>query len=210
MNSNIEAANYIRDQRIIPKTKKSYISKLNVLKTFVLEKGYGGRMIDRENNLVIHNASTEDQKEVFIAFFGWLATKTDIPRGRHEEDNDGQEDLGRRDRFARNSKTIAISSISQYKSAIVWYFQENQTVLDKGVDNVLKETLKGYKKLLLKKSNGIMDVEEGKTKLSFTGHVELSRYMMRLKPEPKHILGGNFWLELSSFPMEPNVSKHKC
>jgi hypothetical protein len=44
--------------------------------------------------------------------------------------------------------------------------------------------MKGYKKIIAqKKCNGVMDVEEGKTKLSFTGYIELCRYMLRMRPD---------------------------
>ena len=44
--------------------------------------------------------------------------------------------------------------------------------------------MKRYKKIIAqKKISVIMDVEEGKTKLSYTGYVELCRYMLRMRPD---------------------------
>ena len=45
MNPNIAAANHIRDQRLISKTKKSYLGKLNVLRTFLRQNGYGETLL---------------------------------------------------------------------------------------------------------------------------------------------------------------------
>jgi hypothetical protein len=74
--------------------------------------------------------------------------------------------------------------MTQYKSVIIWYHRENFTVIDQSIDTFLKETMKGLKKIIAqKKLSEIIDVEEGKTKLSFTGYVELRRYMLRMKSD---------------------------
>lgn len=80
--SNIEAFKHIRDQRVIEKTKKGYLSKLNVLRRFLKDHGYEDRFIGENDEILIHLASIEDQVEVLTDFFGWLAVNTDLPKQR--------------------------------------------------------------------------------------------------------------------------------
>jgi hypothetical protein len=91
MNSNIDAANLIRDQRVITKTKKSYLAKLKVLKKFLMDNEYGDTMIGQDGQIMLHIAAIDDQKEVLSAFFGWLATNTNLPRLRNHNGNDNIE-----------------------------------------------------------------------------------------------------------------------
>ena len=68
MNPNIAAATHIRDQRLISKTKKSYLGKLNVLRTFLIQNGYEGTLLGRNGEILLHMGSVENQKDALTEF----------------------------------------------------------------------------------------------------------------------------------------------
>ena len=74
MNANIAVANHIRDQRLITKTKKSYLGRLHMLRKFLRLNGYGDTLLGINGEILLHLRSIEDQNSALNENFGWLAT----------------------------------------------------------------------------------------------------------------------------------------
>ena len=55
----------------------------------------------------------------------------------HEVDN-SNERIRAEPTFASNQPTIAVSSMNQYKSAIIWHYKENMSKIDETIDSFLK------------------------------------------------------------------------
>jgi hypothetical protein len=64
--------------------------------------------------------------------------------------------------YADGLRTIESSTMQQYKSAIVWYYDEVNARLDPEINKYMNTFVKGYKEIIAnKKTRGIMDVTEG-------------------------------------------------
>lgn len=82
-----------------------------------------------------------------------------------------------------DSKQLSISSISSHKSALIWYYKENNHILDPLLKEELEKFLKGYKRIVSeKKLTGEMQAFEGKHYLSFTGYQLLANKFLKLSP----------------------------
>lgn len=85
-----------------------------------------------------------------------------------------------------NTVSISHSCMQGYKSALVWYCMEHGHKLDGEVNSWLDSFVHGYKKQVAdKKARGVMCISEGKSALSFTGHVTLSTIFLTMKPVGK-------------------------
>jgi len=201
-----------RGRRVVEKTKKCYLSKLNNMKTFFLTdiERYG-RYLDAYGNLIAPFDFTD-----LKLLFGWLSVNTDIPmqRGRlrqraaqggedvRDEDGDDAEDNDTdsvdddtmiagttiqhpNDRFlALSQQTMSISSYQAHKSALVWLYKEQNVTLSTEQATYLDDVICGYKKTVAeKKSLGVMSLTEGKSPISFHGYVGIANVCLHLQPE---------------------------
>jgi hypothetical protein len=81
---NVAAADHIRNQRIRDKTKDIYISKINKFKVYLLNTEFADQVLGPENELLLHEASVEDQFNILKSFFGWLSVNTDLADQREK------------------------------------------------------------------------------------------------------------------------------
>ena len=90
------------------------------------------------------------------AFFGWLI---DV---RHK------------------NKSLALSSVRSYKSALVWWYKEHKLIIQPDVNQELETLLTGYKRRLSDfKLDGKMPVFEGKYHLTFDGYRVLATQLLK-------------------------------
>jgi len=83
-----------------------------------------------------------------------------------------------------DSKYQAVTSIQGYKSAIMWYYIENDQVIDPILDQTLNKFMRGYKRIVADaRLDGKMEIFEGKHPLSFAGYKTLASKLMLLTPE---------------------------
>lgn len=94
----------------------------------------------------------------------------------------GRSGTVRRDSY--NQATMSGMCMGGYKSALKWWYKENNVVMDAETDSWLDSFILGYKKLVQdKKQRGIMSMTEGKAPLSYAGYIAISQHMMTMKPE---------------------------
>jgi hypothetical protein len=113
-----------------------------------------------------HPLTVPVELETIKAFFGWL---TDI---RHAD------------------KPLAFSTARQYKSALVWYYQEQNLVLEPVVNQGIESTLNGYKRKVSDyKLAGKMPVFEGKHHLTYDGYRKLAEALFTAQPFARTLFG---------------------
>lgn len=80
--------------------------------------------------------------------------------------------------------TISAACMQGYKSALKWWYGKNNKVLEPEINKSLDDFIDGYKKLVQrKKSSGVMEIKEGKSPLSFSGYVAVSKHLASMKPK---------------------------
>jgi hypothetical protein len=202
MNANREAAEHT-GKRITESTKQNYVSKLNILRVYLSTSEHAETALGEDRSIEIHNMVVEDQEAILLEFFGYLSTNTEMARrGRRRRqdavDENAMEDMmveeevnvmeidvardqendeevnAQPERFAENIATISVSGMQAFKSAIKWYYDERKANWSKQINDKLDLFIRGYKKTVAtKKTRGVMSVQEGKSRLSFTGYIEM-------------------------------------
>lgn len=75
----------------------------------------------------------------------------------------------------------AMSTMQGYKSALVWYYKQNNMVLNEETDLELNKFMQGYKRTIASmKLDGLMDIGEGKLHLTFAGYCMLAKKIIKL------------------------------
>jgi hypothetical protein len=96
-------------------------------------------------------------------------------------------------------KPPAFSSVQLHKSALVWYYKQQQIVIDPLLNEELEKFFKGFKrKVSDMKLRGEMNVMEGKHHLTFRGYCILAKKFLTLSPDANS--NHNFNQMLFSWP----------
>jgi hypothetical protein len=102
--------------------------------------------------------------EVIKKLFGWLSTNTSLTvRGRSQKNAEVEEtsEIENDDIYAQSSATMSTSGMQGFKSALSWFYKENEAVMDASINEWIDTFMKGYKKSVAeKKSRGIMKIRE--------------------------------------------------
>ena len=124
--SDIQAANHIVANRVVPGTKSNYRGKVNTIILYCISRPDHDSLFNERNDLICPLPA-----DVVKALFGWLSTNTDLPkkkggirRNNQSEDDEEEEDDEDSDvddtAFGRNDVTISFSCMQGYKSALLW------------------------------------------------------------------------------------------
>jgi hypothetical protein len=207
INNSVAAAEHAIGKRVVPKTVKNYIGKLNVLKVYLATKN-DSALFDSDSNISLPLSTLLIQD-----IFGWLSTNTNLPKRNRRSnrmiqpnqpqpatqinehsDSDGEPESIANDNvntnnavaidiFASGEVTVSASCMQGYKSALIWWYAEKKLKLDQAQNDWIDNFIKGYKKIVAdKKARGVMSISEGKSALSFGGYLYISKTMMTLKP----------------------------
>ncbi len=97
------------------------------------------------------------QRVDILRFFGWLIDE------KHKD------------------TPLAISSVKMYKSALKWYYKENNTIMTPEINQELDTLMRGYQRRVCQfKLDGKMPVFEGKYHLPFAGYRLLAQLFISL------------------------------
>ena len=203
LNNSVAAAEHAIGKRVVPKTVKNYIGKLNVLKIYLASKS-DNQLFDGDGNISLPLSTLMIQD-----IFGWLSTNTDLPKrnrrmnnrlgqqrreqttneNNEHSDSDAEPESTTtntavaNDLFASAEVTVSASCMQGYKSALIWWYAEKKLKLEDPQNDWIDNFIKGYKKIVAdKKARGIMSISEGKSALSFGGYLHISKTMMTLRP----------------------------
>jgi hypothetical protein len=201
----------LAEERITKQTKKSYIAKVKRI-TQYLQKTYWNspsRALIFETR---ERIKVPLPQETLEAIFGWLATDTSLARPKKKKNipitdqvNDDDDDVAaaaedgddnvnderstmenaipESDPESLNKVTMSASSLSGYRSALLWYYEQNNHIPTQAESKFMSDCYHGYmKRVAIKKQRGIMDQEEGMTGFSFRGYCDLATYFMSMKP----------------------------
>ena len=206
VNNSVAAAEHTIGKRVVPKTIKNYMGKLNILKIYLATKS-DDSLFDLDGNIALPLPTL-----LIHDIFGWLSTNTDLPKRNRRstrrinqpnerqlgnENNElsdsdseheavaeeGTNNAGAVDLFASSEVTVSASCMQGYKSALIWWYAEKKMRLEQAQNDWIDNFIKGYKKIVAdKKARGVMSISEGKSALSFSGYLHISKTMMTLRP----------------------------
>jgi hypothetical protein len=214
----VSAAQHMKSKRVVDNTRRCYEGKLNVIKIHLLSDPSTLDQVDINNNIIVP-LSKELANAIFgwlstntdIPKKGRKTRKAvqDI-EANEDDDADVEEDDEEEyhdeteeevlplvpdeddDVFALKKITMSSSCMQGYKSALLWLYRENNVIMSAEIDAEIEEIIKGYKKTVaLKKSGGIMKLQEGKSSISFNGYSAIAEALLTLQPEKKKFT----WLE---------------
>ena len=187
LSSFAEAAQELRDGRVIEETKYQYKCKIEAMKRW-LDENYEekSRVFDASGNLL-----TPMDIDVALNFFGYLTTKFDNIALIEEITEDYLEEaalhnikvkgLKKSVKSRRKKVAYSFSQVRGFKSALVWYHGTDG--LSDDCDKALEELLDGYKrKIASLKASGKMEIQEGKNRLLFQGFSTIGKAAMLMKP----------------------------
>jgi hypothetical protein len=118
------------------------------------------------NDTYGHPLTVPVELDVILSFFGWLV---DI---KHKD------------------KPAAFSTVRQYKSALVWYYEEQKTIFQPEVNQGIETLLNGYKRKVSDlKLAGKMPVFEGKHHLTYEGYRLLAHALFTAEPFSRALFG---------------------
>ncbi|ETN14130.1 hypothetical protein PPTG_07789 [Phytophthora nicotianae INRA-310] len=163
--SGVEIAQSLQAKRTNSSTKRTYQSKVNVMKTW-LSQHYPGTI-----NTDIMELRVPLPKEAVLAFFGHIceaAFSCD-----HEEMD------------ARDAPRVPLSAscVWGYRSALVGVYHNKLLELDQPLDTDLRRVLDGYEKEINNlKKRGLVKINEGKRQLKASGYKLLARKLMSITP----------------------------
>jgi hypothetical protein len=126
------AADEIVANRVVRKTARNYVGKLNTIKIFFASSNIPG-VLNESNEIVVPLS-----REVIVDMFGWLSNNTDLPKRNRRNlqslNSDsilsGNFDNGTDSLQTSSNVTISVSCMQGYKSALIWYYREKQVVLE--------------------------------------------------------------------------------
>ena len=109
------------------------------------------------------------QRDDIHSFFGWLIDS------KHKD------------------KPAAFSTVRQYKSALVWYYKEQQLIMQPEINQGLETLLNGYKRKVSDyKLEGKMPVFEGKYHLTYDGYCLLAEALFEAEHVSQMLFGWPF------------------
>jgi hypothetical protein len=126
-------------------------------------KNIVGGAANKGAGVVEHDGSDNDDDEENAAFEPTRTDENDI--------------------FNEKKRTISVSCMQGYKSALKWCYSEAGVLFDPEADAWLDKFIQGYKKIVAeKKMIGVMSAKEGRQPVSFSGFCFLCHILMTLKP----------------------------
>ena len=109
------------------------------------------------------------QRDDIHSFFGWLIDS------KHKD------------------KPAAFATVRQYKSALVWYYQEHELIMQPEINQGLETLLNGYKRRVSDyKLEGKMPVFEGKYHLTYDGYCLLAEALFKAEHVSQMLFGWPF------------------
>ena len=88
------------------------------------------------------------------------------------------------DLFAAGGQTVTVKTMSGYKSALKWVYEEVKVPFPADMDQMLEDIIAGYtRKVAEKKLQGVMPISEGKQPVSYSGFSYLCKVLMSLIPK---------------------------
>ena len=101
--------------------------------------------------------------DAIMAFFGWLTKE------KYKEKQD---------------KPFAYATVRLYKTALVWFYHENNITIAPDIDRRLESLLRGYQRTVAGfKLAGVMPIVEGKLHLTFDGYHSLAVALLQMTPQ---------------------------
>ena len=185
-----QAAQELRDGRIVDDTKYQYGLKIETMKRWFRDQEEYKDVLDlfnEEGELII-----PVQTDRVLNFFGYLTTKFENVAFIEEVNTDFLAEAtlqGKKVKKLRKQLKIpkkkrvaySYSLVRGFKSALVWYTGSGG--LPKECDTALEELLDGYKRRIARlKESGQMEIREGKSRLLFQGFSIISKAAMTSKP----------------------------
>jgi hypothetical protein len=85
---------------------------------------------------------------------------------------------------AQGKRTKAVSTIGCYRSALVWYYKENKMKMSSELEISLSNYISGFRRNVADlKQRGLMDIQEGRAPIAFSGYVILARALATHIPQ---------------------------
>ncbi|KUF82947.1 hypothetical protein AM587_10002300 [Phytophthora nicotianae] len=147
-------------------TKRTYQSKINIMKTWLTER-YPSTVAS--DTLVVPLP-----KEAILGFFGHICRPAHVC----DRDNVDSKDMPH--------PPLSTSCVWGYRSALVDLYHNKLLEIDKLVDTELRRVLDGYEKVINNlKKRGLMNIREGKHQLKASGYEMLALKLMTIVPEKR-------------------------
>ena len=238
VNNSVAAAEHTIGKRVVPKTIKNYMGKLNILKIYLATKS-DDSLFDLDGNIALPLPTL-----LIHDIFGWLSTNTDLPKRNRSstrrinqpnerqlgnENNElsdsdseheavaeeGTNNAGAVDLFASSEVTVSASCMQGYKSALIWWYAEKKKMrLKQGQNDWIDNFIKGYKKIVADKKARRCNVHFRRKISTFVQwislYLEVNNDDSKASESKIYLDGRNIFLEFYDSQLESYCTGELC